>query len=220
MTDGRAPPGSGNAVEHAMFKRMSILEKRSGDDQAFFSRYWEERHGPLVARLPFIRAYVQNHVEQQYEPSSFRVGGIVELQFDDASAMDEAFSAEGSKAVIADEANFLGNAAGYIIGDSTVCMAGELGKLVVLLSHDDRRAGTKEFETAVRQLPGFVQLIRDDVASTITRPGSAQPGQRVDSFFHIYFDGTAEADRAGPKVARMADTFKLGVFRMRTTRIV
>lgn len=203
-----------------MFKRMSILEKRPEDDQAFFSRYWEERHGPLVARLPFIRAYVQNHVEQQYEPSSFRVGGIVELQFDNARAMDEAFSADGSKAVIADEANFLGNAAGYVIGDSAVRMADEFGKLVVLLSHDDRRAGTKEFEAALRLLPGFVQLIRDDVASTIARPGSAQPGQRVDSFFHIYFDDAAGADRAGPKVARLAGSFKLGVFRMRTVRIV
>jgi uncharacterized protein (TIGR02118 family) len=210
-----------DVVEHAMFKRMSILEKRPGDDQAFFSRYWQERHGPLVARLPLIRAYVQNHVEEQYEPTSFRVGGIVELQFDDAAAMDEAFTADASQVVMADEANFLGNAAGYVIGDSSVRMAGELGKLVVLLAHGGDQTAVKHFEAALRRLPGFIQLIRDDVASTITRRGSARPGQRVDNFFHLYFSDVAYARRAGPQVAELAwGSFKLGVFQMRTVRIV
>lgn len=214
-------PASAFAAKEVMFKRMSILEKRPGDDQAFFSRYWQERHGPLVARLPHIRAYVQNHVEEQYEPASFQVGGIVELQFDSAAAMDEAFTTEPSRAVIADEANFLGNAAGYVIGASSVHTAGELGKLVVLLAHGGDQTGLKHFEAALRRLPGFVQLIRDDVASTFTRPGSARPGQRVDIFFHLYFSDVAYARRAGPRVAELAwGSFKLGVFRMRTVRII
>jgi len=204
-----------------MFKRMSILEKRPGDDRAFFSQHWRERHGPLVARLPLIRTYVQNHVEEVYEPGSFRVDGIVELLFDDAAAMNEAFAPEAVQAVRTDEANFLGNATGYVIGDSAIRMAEESGKLVVPLAHGGDQAELKRFEAALGRLPGVIHLIRDDVASTIARPGAGQPGQQVDAFFHLYFSKVAGARRAGPQIAELAHgSIRLGVFRMRTVRIV
>lgn len=204
-----------------MFKRMSVLEKRPGDDPAFFSRHWRERHGPLVARLPAIRSYVQNHVEVVYEPAPFRISGIVELGFDDAAAMDKAFTAERVRAVRADEPNFLGNTTGYVIGASRIRMAEEQGKLVLLLAHDGDRAGLEPIETALRRLPGFVQSIRDDVASTIPRPGSEGASQRVDSFFHLYFSDVAGADRAALQIAAMSEgTAKLGIVRVRTARIV
>lgn len=204
-----------------MFKRMSILERRPGDDQLFFSRHWQERHGPLVARLPLIRAYVQNHVEDEYAPTGFRVGGIVELQFDDPAAMATAFAASPSLAVAADEANFLGNAAGYVIGDAPIRLAGEEGKLVVLAAHGGDRAALGRFEAALRKLPEFVELIRDEVATVMTRPGATRASQGVDVFFHVYFTEVAAARRAGSQVARLAeDVLKLGVFRVRTVRIV
>jgi uncharacterized protein (TIGR02118 family) len=204
-----------------VFKRMSILERRPSDDQAFFSRHWQEQHGPLVARLPLIRAYVQNHIEDAYEPSPFRVGGIVELQFDDPDAMATAFAAAPSLAVAADEANFLGNAAGYVIGNAPIRLAGDEGKLVVLAAHGGNHAALDRFEAALRKLPAFVELIRDDVASVMVRPGATRAGQGVDAFFHVYFTEVAAARRAGPQVARLAEqALKLGVFRVRTIKIV
>lgn len=204
-----------------MFKRMSILEKRPGDDLAFFSRHWRERHGPLVARLPAIRSYVQNHVEAVYEPVPFRIDGIVELEFDDAAAMDKAFTAETVRAVRADEPNFLGNTTGYVIGASRIRMAEEQGKLVVVLAHDGDRAGLDPIEAALPRLPGFVQSVRDDVASTIPRPGSEGASQRVDSFFHLYFNDVAAADQAALQIAAMPwGMTKRGIVRVRTVRIV
>lgn len=203
-----------------MFKRMSILGRRPSDDPAFFSRHWQERHGPLVAKLPLIRAYVQNHVEDTYGPAAFRVGGIVELQFDDPDAMEKAFSADPSRAVAADEANFLGHAASYIIGESRIRVADPHGKLVIVADHGGDPAALDRFEAALRKLPGFVQLIRDEVASITVRPGEL-PGQGVHAFLHVYFTDVAAAGQVGPQVAGLAgDAMKLGVFRVRTVQIV
>ncbi|WP_332680938.1 EthD family reductase [Bosea sp. (in: a-proteobacteria)] len=204
-----------------MFKRMSILERRPGDDQAFFSRHWQERHGPLVARLPLVRAYVQNHVEEEYAPTGFRVGGIVELQFDDPAAMESAFSATASLAVAADEVNFLGHAAGYVIGDAPIRLAGRQGKLVIVAAHGGNQVALGRFEAALRALPDFVELIRDEVASVMARPGATRPSQGIDAFLHVYFADAASARRAGPQVAALVeDALKLGVFHVRTVRIV
>lgn len=204
-----------------MFKRMSILERRPSDDLAFFSRYWQEQHGPLVARLPLIRAYVQNHVEDEYEPVLFRVAGIVELQFDDPAAMEKAFSAGPVVEVAADEVNFLGNAAGYVISDSSIRLAGSQGKLVIVAAHGGDATVLDRFEAALRNLPGFVQMIRDEVVSIMVRPGASRASQKVDAFFHVYFTNVDAARRAGPQAAALAqNALKLGVFRMRTVKIV
>jgi uncharacterized protein (TIGR02118 family) len=51
---------------------------------ADFQRYWLEVHGPMLAKLPFVRRYVQSHpLPQGYRKGELPFDGLVELWFDE-----------------------------------------------------------------------------------------------------------------------------------------
>lgn len=61
-----------------MLKFITLLNRKPGLTMEEFYQYWEERHGPLAARLmPGIKRYVQNHV--------VRFPGAEEPPFDGAA---------------------------------------------------------------------------------------------------------------------------------------
>jgi hypothetical protein len=46
-----------------MVKSIVVARKRAGMSRGEYNKYWEQTHGPLVARLiPGLRRYVQNHL--------------------------------------------------------------------------------------------------------------------------------------------------------------
>jgi uncharacterized protein (TIGR02118 family) len=69
-------------------------------------RYWREVHGPIVARVPGLRKYVQNHAivppqnDRQFD-------GTIELYFDDMQAFQDATETPEWRAVMDDAAKFL-----------------------------------------------------------------------------------------------------------------
>jgi len=107
-----------------MFKRMTLLRRRTGDTAAAFQAHWSSVHSTFVLELPGIRRYVQNDVIRR--PSRVLCDGIVELWFDDAAALQAAFDSEAGRALPLDEANFLG---GKIVSDVSehVLVAGHPG---------------------------------------------------------------------------------------------
>jgi uncharacterized protein (TIGR02118 family) len=91
-----------------------------------FQRYWREVHGPLAARIPVVRRYVQSHTR----PSAYARGqtpawdGVAVTWFDDTMAMRQSASSPEYAQVRADEPNFIAPHAPFIITTEHVIVAG------------------------------------------------------------------------------------------------
>jgi uncharacterized protein (TIGR02118 family) len=90
-------------------KMFSLLTRKAGTDVAAFRAYWRTHHGPLAAKIPQVRRYVQCHVR----PSSYADGrippydGVAELWFDDFQAVRDSADTDEYRAVRLDEPKFL-----------------------------------------------------------------------------------------------------------------
>ena len=198
-----------------MFKRMSVLVRRPDHDRATFSRLWR-RHAAPVSRLPRVRGYIQNHVEEAFVAAApIKADGFVELLWETAEDMAAAFASEAARPMVEDEPGFLGHASGYALGDARPLSSAPGGKLIVAALGDCRALAR-----AVAQAPGLQAQTRDDVRSLIGKPGMAPP-QPVDAFFHLWFDDDQAAREAAAVLGAQADmTVALGVYLVRTVQFV
>jgi uncharacterized protein (TIGR02118 family) len=96
----------------SMMHLVEFVRRRSGMEVEAFQRYWREVHGPLGAKIPQMRRYVQSHVR----PGAYRGGrqpiydGVAEVWFDSTEAMRESATTAEYRAVRADEPNFIDTA--------------------------------------------------------------------------------------------------------------
>lgn len=93
-----------------MLIRSGLIQNFDHIDVGTFSRHWREVHGPLAAKVPNLRGYVQNHVVARGDtPASdlHRIDGISQLWFDDVDAMTTGMASPENDACIADIAGFL-----------------------------------------------------------------------------------------------------------------
>ena len=58
-----------------MIKRISLLTRKPGLSRAEFNDYWLNVHGPMVARLPNVIRYVQNHITDDAHRHDLPSGG-------------------------------------------------------------------------------------------------------------------------------------------------
>lgn len=82
-----------------MLKFVVVLYRKPGLTAAQFSENLRNEHGPMAEQLPGLRRYVQNHVVP--DPSRGHPGwdAVVELSWDDRSAMEAAWKTpEGQRA--------------------------------------------------------------------------------------------------------------------------
>ncbi len=90
-------------------KLISFLTRKAGIEVAPFQKYWREIHGPLAAKIPQVRRYIQSHVR----PSAYsggrapRYDGIAETWFTGLDAMRASDGGAEYRAVRDDEPNFL-----------------------------------------------------------------------------------------------------------------
>jgi uncharacterized protein (TIGR02118 family) len=93
----------------ASVKMFSLLTRKPGTDVANFQAYWRMNHGPLAAKIPQVRRYIQCHVR----PSSYtdgrtpRYDGVAELWFDSFDAVRDSGNTDEYRAVKIDEPKFL-----------------------------------------------------------------------------------------------------------------
>src|SRR3984957_16300969 len=98
----------GTAGEGAL-KMFSLLTRKLGADVASFQTYWRTHHGPLAAKIPQVRRYIQCHVR----PSGYAAGasprydGVAELWFDNFDAVRNSGNTDEYRAVPRDEPKFL-----------------------------------------------------------------------------------------------------------------
>ena len=88
-----------------MQKLVFIIQLRDDMTREEAFRYWREVHGPVAARLPGLRKYVQNHATSAPE-GDLSFGGIAELWFDNPEAVESAMASPEWAATIADAGNF------------------------------------------------------------------------------------------------------------------
>ena len=78
-------------AEPGMVKAIFIVGKRPGLTLDRFFAHWQEHHGPLAARVPGVRRYVQNHaIPEAYAGRAHTHDGWSELWFDDLEALHDA----------------------------------------------------------------------------------------------------------------------------------
>ena len=90
-----------------MNKVIVLLTKKDGMTREDFRHYWREVHGPMGARMPGVRRYVQNHALADGAPYD----GIAEMWFDSPADMQAAFTSEAASRGGARRAEFPGRAA-------------------------------------------------------------------------------------------------------------
>jgi uncharacterized protein (TIGR02118 family) len=94
-----------------MIKSMGLAKRKDGMTVEEFHRYWRDVHGPIVARTPGLRRYIQCHtLPELYEgdtPPPF--DGVAELYYDSVEAMTEARATPEFQAASADGPNFIGS---------------------------------------------------------------------------------------------------------------
>ena len=89
-----------------MIKRFVILRRKPSMSVAEFRHYWENVHGPLIAKIPGLRKYTQYHVQsERLDNNDPPVDGIAELWFDNEDAQKAAYATPEYAAVVADEPN-------------------------------------------------------------------------------------------------------------------
>jgi len=109
-----------------VIKAIYFFKRRPGMSVEDFQAHWRTTHAAIIAALPGIRRYVQNHVL----PSAYRKGepafdGVAESWFDDTRALKALASTPQYAAVLADEPQFIdATTMGSIITDEHVIKDG------------------------------------------------------------------------------------------------
>ena len=90
-----------------MTKVIYVLHRRPGMGRDEFRRYWREVHGPIAAKIPGLRKYVQNHAVPNPASGDLPCDGIAELWFDSPQALQAGLASPEGVATTADIPNFL-----------------------------------------------------------------------------------------------------------------
>lgn len=88
-----------------MQKLVFVLQLREDMSREEALRYWRQVHGPIAAKTPGLRKYVQDHATAPAE-GDLQFGGIAELWFDSREAFQSAMASPEWRATIADVPNF------------------------------------------------------------------------------------------------------------------
>jgi uncharacterized protein (TIGR02118 family) len=96
-------------VPASSVKSIAFLTKREDLRAEFFQKHWREKHGPIAARIPGIRRYVQCHARLGIYATKRRpvFDGIPMSWFDDLDAVRASGQSPEYRATRADEVNFM-----------------------------------------------------------------------------------------------------------------
>lgn len=110
------------ATDRPLLKRMSLLRRLPDVSPEVFKHEWREEHARLVKRVNGVRGYRQNLIVSRESPKGTPVGheglpidGIVELWFDDAAAIDAAFSSPQGTTLMTHAREFIGEITTFLV---------------------------------------------------------------------------------------------------------
>lgn len=88
-----------------MFTVTFVLYEKDGQDRTEALRYWRETHGPIVAQVPGVQRYVQQHAVAAPDGVPPFLG-VASLSFADEEAFATAAASPAFATAVADVANF------------------------------------------------------------------------------------------------------------------
>ncbi len=94
-----------------MIRAFFCVTKKPCLSDEEFHRYWRDVHGPLTAKIPHIRRYVQHHSVYPNPLEAIGVpsyDGVAEFCFDDYATLEKALSGPEITAAFDDRPNFTG----------------------------------------------------------------------------------------------------------------
>lgn len=105
-----------------MVKVIILLPRRAGRGQQEFRRYLDEKHLPLVRRLPGLQRLVVNYAVPAPDGTTPAYDAIAEDWFENAEAMQAALASPEGQAVYADTQNFadVDRLAMLVVQESTI----------------------------------------------------------------------------------------------------
>ena len=105
----------------SMVKLILLVSRLPGLTIEQFTEHWEQVHGPLAAKLPGLRRYVQNHpVLEAYGVRGMSHDGYAELWFDDLAGLQAACASSEWAAVRENSAMLFADPRGIVIARETV----------------------------------------------------------------------------------------------------
>jgi uncharacterized protein (TIGR02118 family) len=97
-------------------KRMSLLQRRPDINASRFQHEWFTLHGLLVKRLKGVIGYNQNLVVSQMAGSSTaKIDGMVELWFENADAIQNAFQTDEGTTLMTHAKEFIGEITTFLV---------------------------------------------------------------------------------------------------------
>jgi uncharacterized protein (TIGR02118 family) len=88
-----------------VFTVTFVLYEKTGLDRAEALRYWRDTHGPIVAKVPGVQRYVQQHAVAAPEGDPPFLG-VASLSFADQDAFGAAAASPEFATAVADVGNF------------------------------------------------------------------------------------------------------------------
>jgi uncharacterized protein (TIGR02118 family) len=88
-----------------MFKVTFIVYELEGRDREQARAYWRDTHGPIAAKIPGLRRYVQNHAVGSPD-GTLPFLGTATIEFDDSAAFAAAAASPEFATTVADVGNF------------------------------------------------------------------------------------------------------------------
>lgn len=205
-----------------MIKRISILIRAPHIDREGFSQHWHDVHGGLVAQLPGISGYVQNHIVEELsvgtDSGGYDIDGFVELFFPDDASRVSAFSGAHAQPVWDDEPNFLGHSTAYVIAGDWEPRSVMTDAKLVVVAQGSRAAVDRLEARLVGSSPG-ADIERNDVMEVVPRATMARGPQLADVFIHLRFAAPDEA-REAANALRNAEGLSEGLERLAIARVV
>src|SRR5258708_18026656 len=160
------------------------MRRRDDLDLATFQKHWLDPHGPLTAKLPRCRRYVQNHVLDvpgtNAVARALGIDGIPQLAFDTPADRLAAHNSPELKACDQDSQLFVGAVSRVMTNiDGVIDFEGPRGAikqmLLFLAPHRDAAAAREARlcpETVADRLHGVRRLVRHQVLEQTRAPGS------------------------------------------------
>jgi uncharacterized protein (TIGR02118 family) len=152
-----------------MVKAIFIASKLPGLGHVEFFEHWKQHHGPLIAAVPGVRRYVQNHaLLEGYASGVVTHDGWAELWFDDLAALRFALQTPEWTAVVEDGATLFG-------GPMGVGVARERVQKDETWTYDDWGAGAMsedEIRARLRE-QGYASLAADPEAPAKIKTAAA-----------------------------------------------
>ncbi len=90
-----------------MIKAVFLIHKRPDMNDEAFRRYWRETHGPIAAKIPGLRKYVQCPASAEPDGTAPVYDGFAEMWFDSRESFDQGFASPEGKAALDDAGNFI-----------------------------------------------------------------------------------------------------------------